>query len=129
VGESNVSRPPKITEEIADLIVQGVQAGLTRKAACKSVGVSYSALAAWLARGKCSKENGIEDKYTALLVRIESASTVVWRQNRSKFFFNLKPRDYRYGWSNPMRPETKKKMSIAWRRVREYQRERDQYFR
>jgi hypothetical protein len=115
-------RPIKFTDVVIEAILEGVRQGLTLKAVCKGAGISYSTLAAWLYRGKVSKKEGIENRFTALLDQIDSATRLIWIEKRKRFFFNLKPRDFVYGWSNPMKPETKKKISDTWKRIYEQNR-------
>jgi hypothetical protein len=115
-------RPVKLTETAIGAIIEGIRQGLTFKAACKGAGLSYSTFASWMYRGRVSKKNGLENEFTTLLGRIDAVTHALWLRRRDKFFFNLKPRDFRYGWTNPMSSETKKKLSDAWKRIREQNR-------
>jgi len=57
-----------------------------------------------------------------VLERITQATYAEKLKHRDNFFLTLKPRDFRYGWKNPMPPITRKKISNFWsnRAVRDY---------
>lgn len=103
-------RPIKLTNEVIETVVDGISKGLTLKAACKSAGVSYSTLASWVYKGKQAKKAGKQNLHTEIADRIQGAYRAIWLKNRKSFFFNLKPRDYRYGWKNPMSEATKRRI-------------------
>lgn len=113
-----MARPIKFNETVIDSIIEGLRKGLTAKAACKASSVSYSTLAAWMFKGKQAREHGEKNQYTAVLERIEHAQRIIWLEHRNRFFFDLKPRDYRYGWKNPMPQVTRKKISDFWRNIK-----------
>lgn len=122
-------RPIKLTDQVVDDIIIGINKGLTLKAACKFAGVSYSTLANHMYKGKQAKLRGENTQYTVVLEKINHANSVFRSQHKDRFFFNLSPRSFRYGWRNPMSPETRLKVSEAWRRARAKQREeRRRYF-
>jgi len=109
-------RPVKFTGTVLEDIISGIAQGLTLKAACKLAGVSYSTLAWWMFKGKQAKKSDIKNKYTNVLERIDSAICDEKIKHRDAFFLALKPRDYRYGWKNPMPLQTRKKISDFWQK-------------
>jgi len=115
-------RPIKFTDAVVEDIICGIGKGYTLKAACKFSGVSYSTLAWWMFKGKQAKKLGIKNKYTIVLEGINKATYAEKLKHRDNFFLTLKPRDFRYGWKNPMPLVTRKKISDFWhnRVVRNY---------
>lgn len=109
-------RPIKFTALVVKDIIYGIAQGFTLKASCKFAGVSYSTLAWWLSKGKQSRQSNIKNKYTDVLDRINHATYVEKMKLQDNFVLTLKPRDFRYGWKNPMPLSTRKKISEFWQR-------------
>jgi hypothetical protein len=93
-------RPIKLTDSVLEAIIYGIGKGLTLKASCKYAGISYSALAWWMSKGKQAKKIDITNQYTAVLERIKQATYAEKLKHRKKFLLTLNLRDFRYGWSN-----------------------------
>ncbi|OGT33808.1 MAG: hypothetical protein A3C44_05270 [Gammaproteobacteria bacterium RIFCSPHIGHO2_02_FULL_39_13] len=124
-----MARPNKNTDQVISDIIVGIQKGLTLKAACRYAGVSYSSLANWMYKGKQARLKGENNYHTEILDKINHATRVIQLQHRDRFFFNLSPRDFRYGWRNPMKWETKVKISNAWFKMKSKKKcERATYF-
>ena len=75
-------RPRKLTLEMKSALVDGIEKGLTLKAACKCAGVSYSSLANWKRFAKAENEGAA--LYKDLIVSITVASHLVWFQHRQQ---------------------------------------------
>jgi hypothetical protein len=91
-------RPIKLTNSILEDILYGIGKGLTLKASCKFAGISYSALAWWMSKGKQAKQIGITNQYTAVWEQIKQATYAEKLKHRKNFLLALNPRDFRYGW-------------------------------
>ncbi|OGT38878.1 MAG: hypothetical protein A3F12_02770 [Gammaproteobacteria bacterium RIFCSPHIGHO2_12_FULL_38_14] len=109
-------RPIKFTNSVLEDIIYGIAQGFTLKASCKFAGVSYSTLAWWLAKGKQAKQSNIKNKYSDVLERINQATYAEKIKHRNNFFLTFKPRDFRYGWRNPMPLRTRQKISAFWQK-------------
>lgn len=92
-------RPIKLTDSVLEDIIYGIGKGLTLKASCKYAGISYSALAWWMSKGKQAKRINITNQYTPVLERINQATCAEQLKRRKKFLLSLHPRDFRYGWN------------------------------
>lgn len=92
-------RPIKLTDSVLEDIIYGIGKGLTLKASCKFAGISYSALAWWMSKGKQAKQIDITNQYTAVLERINQATYAERLKHRKKFLSTFTPRDFRYGWN------------------------------
>ncbi|MCX7126214.1 MAG: hypothetical protein NTU49_10910 [Gammaproteobacteria bacterium] len=124
-----MARPIKLTDKAVEDILLGIGKGLTLKAACKFAGVSYSTLANHMYKGKQAKLKGENTRHTEVLEKINHATRVIRLQHQDRFFFNLSPRSFRYGWRNPMSLEARVKLSEAWKRTQAKRREeRRRYF-
>jgi lambda repressor-like predicted transcriptional regulator len=110
------SRPIKFTHAVMEDVLSGVAKGFTLKAACRFAGVSYSTLANWMFKGKQSKKSNIRNKYTDVLERIDHARYIQTMKHRDQVLLTLRPRDFRFGWENPMQLQTRKKISAFWRK-------------
>jgi hypothetical protein len=108
-------RPIKLTDPVLEDVIYGIGKGLTLKASCKYAGISYSALAWWIFKGKQAKKMNIANRYTVVMERINQAAYAERLKHREKFLLSLSPRDFRYGWNNPMSVEARKKISDFWR--------------
>lgn len=91
-------RPIKLTDSVLADIIYGIGRGLTLKASCKYAGISYSALAWWMSKGRRAKKIDVTNKYTAVLERVNQAAYAEKLKRREKFLLALSPRDFRYGW-------------------------------
>jgi len=111
-------RPIKLTDSVLEVIICGIAKGLTLKTSCKCAGISYSALAWWMSKGKQAKKNDVTNEYTAVLVRIKQAVYEEKLKHREKVLLTLNPRDFRYGWNNPMSAVARKKITDFWRNNR-----------
>lgn len=111
-------RPVKLTDSVLEDIIYGIGKGLTLKASCKYAGISYSALAWWMSKGMQAEKIGVTNKYTAVFGRIKQATDAEKLKHRDKFLLSLNPRDFRYGWNNPMSIVARKKISDFWRNNR-----------
>ena len=109
-------RPIKFTDAVLEDIISGIAKGLTLKASCRLAGVSYSTLAWRMFKGKQAKKLNIKNKYTDVLERIDIATYNEKIKHRDAFLLALKPRDFRYGWKNPMLLQTHKKISDFWQK-------------
>lgn len=117
-------RPGKLSNEIKQVLINGVLNGLTLKASCKLAGISYSTFASWRVRGRLAKV-GECDEYKQLMDSINSAISQIVSERRATHRANLKSRDWRHGWKNSMKDETKQKLrqiafekafeAIVWR--------------
>lgn len=120
-------RPLKLTNEMREALISGVKEGLTLKAACKGAGISYSTFANW--RQKCRRAPKNEDPtpLAQFVAEVEIESNHFQREYRLAARVNRKPRDFRYGWKNPMRDETKQKLRIKAfeQAIENYRRRRD----
>uniref|UniRef100_UPI002627E341 transposase n=1 Tax=uncultured Legionella sp. TaxID=210934 RepID=UPI002627E341 len=72
-------RPRKLTPEIKDAIVEGVEKGFTLKAACKYAGVSYGSLANWKRLAKADDVDAV--LYQDLITSINVATRLLWCQH------------------------------------------------
>ncbi len=111
-------RPIKLTDSVLEDVIYGIGKGLTLKASCKYAGISYSALAWWIAKGKKAKMVDMANKYTVVMERINQAAYAEKQKHREKFLLSLSLRDFRYGWNNPMSVVARKKISDFWRNNR-----------
>lgn len=78
-------RPEKFPDSIEN-IIEGIRKGLTLKAACRYAGVSYSALAYWMSKGKQSQKTQLTNKYTIVLDRIDQATRAQKQKHHDDFF-------------------------------------------
>ncbi|MBX3708216.1 MAG: hypothetical protein KIT56_00905 [Gammaproteobacteria bacterium] len=92
-------RPIKLTDSVLEDIIYGIGKGLTLKASCKFAGISYSALAWWMSKGKQAKKIDASNRYTVVLERIKQATYAEKIKHRKKFLLTISPRDFRYGWN------------------------------
>lgn len=109
-------RPTKFTDSVMEDIIIGIGRGYTLKAACKFAGISYSTLACWISKAKKTNKVEASNKYIIAMERINQATHAEKLKRRDNFFLALKPRDFRYGWKNPMSPATRKKISDFWKK-------------
>jgi transposase len=105
-------RPIILNAEVREGLIAAVRQGLTLKAACKCVGISYSTFANW--RQKCRKliKDGVSTEPYDFVAAIDAEVCQLQRQHRLAAYVNLRARDYRYGWKNPMRDEVKEKLRV-----------------
>lgn len=87
-------RPRKLTYEIKDAIVEGVEKGMTLKAACKYAGISYAALANWKKLAKIEAEESA--LYKDLILSIDAASRLAWCQYRQQALSSIKKEDLKF---------------------------------
>ena len=111
-------RPVKFTDSVLENIISGIAQGFTLKTACRFAGISYSTLAWWMSKGKQAKKSDVKNKYADVLECINHATYTEKIKHRDVFLLALKPRDFRYGWKNPMSLATRKKISDFWKRAK-----------
>lgn len=119
----------KLTYEVREALISGVKEGLTLKAACKYAGISYSTFANWRQKSRKVSEEDEPNPFIQLVAEIDMVAMHLQQQHRLEARANGTPRDYRYGWKNPMPDETRQKLRIkAFEQAMEnYQRRRGIY--
>jgi hypothetical protein len=105
-------RPIKLNCIVREAIISGVRQGLTLKAACKCAGISYSTFANWRQKSRKLIKAGIPTEPYEFVSAIDVEVCHMQREHRLAAYATLRPRDYRYGWKNPMRDEVKEKLRI-----------------
>lgn len=105
-------RPLRLTSEIKEALIAGVRQGLTLKAACKCAGISYSTFANWRQKSRRRKEDEEPTELDQLVACVDIEVNYQQSEHRLAARTTLKPRDYRYGWKNPMGDETKQKLRV-----------------
>lgn len=108
--KNNGGRPTKLTEAVSRMIYDGVARGLTFKAACRCAGVSYSALAGWMAKGRRASQQGAENNYSKLENLLQTKVHESRWANYRAFSLECLGRDFRRGWKNPMKYSTRQKL-------------------
>lgn len=87
-------RPRKLTHEMKTAIVEGIEKGLTLKAACKCAGVSYASLANWKRFAKTEDDKAA--LYQDLIVSIDIAKRLAWCQHRQQALSSIKKEDLKF---------------------------------
>ncbi len=87
-------RPRKLTQEIKDALIEGIEKGLTLKAACKCAGISYASLANW--RKFAKAENDEAELYTDLIRSINAAIRYAQYQQRQQALASIKKEDFKF---------------------------------
>ena len=105
-------RPLKLTSDVKEALFSGLRKGLTLKAACKCAGISYSTLANWRQKNRNQLKQGNTEKLYEFVAIIDAIFEEQQHEHRLAAINTLKPRDYRYGWKNPMPDETKQKLRV-----------------
>lgn len=105
-------RPLRLTNEIKEALIAGVKQGLTLKAACKCAGISYSTFANWRQKSRRRLEDEEPTELDQLVACVDIEVSYQQREHRLAARTALKQRDFRYGWKNPMRDETKQKLRV-----------------
>ena len=106
-------RPLKLTSEVKEALISGVKEGLTLKAACKGAGISGTLPSP--TGGSEVRRNQRNEEPTPLaqfVAEVDIEVIYLQREHRLTVRANRKPRDYRYGWKNPMPDEIKQKLRI-----------------
>lgn len=86
-------RPRKLTFEMKTAIIEGIEKGLTLRAACECAGVSYSSLANWK---RFAAQDVGATLYKDLIVGIKVASHLAWCQHRQQALASIKKEDLKF---------------------------------
>jgi len=105
-------RPLKLNNDVKQALIAGVRQGLTLKAACRCAGISYSTFANWRQKNRKLLAKDVPAELYEFVSAIDKETSHLRHKGRLAAMANIKPRDYRYGWKNPMRDETKQKLRV-----------------
>ena len=101
-------RPRKLTQEIKDAIVEGIEKGFTLKSACKYAGVSYASLANWKRLAKAEDVDAV--LYQDLITNIDVATRLLWCQRRQQALSALRQQDLKFKEPKKRSFQTKKEI-------------------
>lgn len=87
-------RPRKLTQEIKDALIEGIEKGLTLKAACQCAGISYASLANWKKFAKA--EDNEAQLYADLIRSINAAIIYAQYQQRQQALASIKKEDFKF---------------------------------
>lgn len=104
-------RPRKLTDEIKDALIEGIEKGLTLKAACKCAGISYASLANWKKFAKAEDDEA--ELYTDLIRSINAAIRYAQYQQRQQALASIKKEDFKF--RQPQKTKLSKKEKEAQR--------------
>lgn len=102
-------RPRKLTQEIKEAIIDGMEKGLTLKAACKCAGISYASLANWKKFAKIEDDDA--DLYVDLIASVYTAMRFAEQQHRQQALASIKKEDFKF--RQPQKPKLTKKEKKA----------------
>lgn len=104
-------RPRKLIHEIKDALIEGIEKGLTLKAACKCAGISYASLANWKKFAKAEDDEA--ELYTDLIRSINAAIRYAQYQQRQQALTSIKKEDFKF--RQPQKTKLSKKEKEAQR--------------
>lgn len=87
-------RPRKLIHEIKDALIEGIEKGLTLKAACKCAGISYASLANWKKFAKAEDDEA--ELYSDLISSVNAAIIYAQYQHRQKALASIKKEDFKF---------------------------------
>ena len=110
--KSKGGRPLKLTNDVRDAIISCIRQGLTLKAACRCAGISYSTFANWRQKNRKLLKQEPPTELYQFVAAIDVEMSHMRHEHRLAAVASIKPRDYRFGWKNPMRDETKQNLRV-----------------
>ncbi|CAM4473105.1 MAG: hypothetical protein LEGION0403_FIIPPAGN_01455 [Legionella sp.] len=106
--KSKGGRPRKLTHEIKNAIVEGIEKGFTLKVACKYAGVSYASLANWKRLAKTEDVDAV--LYQDLITSIDVTMRLLLCHQRRQQAFSTHRQNLKFNEPKKRSYQTKKEI-------------------